>query len=45
MIFAASGEEISGVNGIELVLPYLGQDRLRYRRRTRKLEMAVAERG
>jgi acetylornithine deacetylase len=46
IVFAASAEEeISGVNGIELVLPYLGQIDFGIVGEPSKLEMAVAERG
>jgi len=46
VVFAASAEEeISGVNGIELVLPYLGQINYGIVGEPTKLEMAVAERG
>jgi acetylornithine deacetylase len=46
LVFAASAEEeISGVNGIELVLPYLGQIDFGVVGEPTKLEMAVAERG
>ena len=46
IVFAASAEEeISGVNGIELVLPYLGQIDFGVVGEPTKLEMAVAERG
>lgn len=46
VVFAASAEEeISGVNGIELVLPYLGQIDCGIVGEPTKLEMAVAERG
>ncbi|HEY4935024.1 MAG TPA: M20 family metallo-hydrolase [Puia sp.] len=46
IVFAASAEEeISGVNGIELVLPYLGQIDFGIVGEPTKLEMAVAERG
>jgi len=46
IIFAASAEEeISGVNGIELVLPYLGNIDFGIVGEPTKLEMAVAERG
>ncbi|PWT76464.1 MAG: acetylornithine deacetylase [Bacteroidetes bacterium] len=46
VVFAASAEEeISGVNGIELVLPYLGQIDFGIVGEPTKLEMAVAERG
>ncbi|MBL7739634.1 MAG: M20 family metallo-hydrolase [Chitinophagaceae bacterium] len=46
VIFAASAEEeISGVNGIELVLPYLGKIDCGIVGEPTKLEMAVAERG
>src|SRR3984893_6494434 len=46
IVFAASAEEeISGVNGIELVLPYLGQIDFAIVGEPTKLEMAVAERG
>jgi acetylornithine deacetylase len=45
-VFAASAEEeISGVNGIELVLPYLGQIDFGIVGEPTRLEMAVAERG
>jgi acetylornithine deacetylase len=45
IVFAASAEEeISGVNGIELVLPYLGQIDFGIVGEPSKLEMAVAER-
>ncbi len=46
VVFAASAEEeISGVNGIELVLPYLGSIDCGIVGEPTKLEMAVAERG
>jgi acetylornithine deacetylase len=46
MLFAASAEEeISGVNGIELVLPYLGEIDCGIVGEPTKLEMVVAERG
>ncbi len=46
VVFAASAEEeISGVNGIELVLPYLGAIEFGIVGEPTKLEMAVAERG
>jgi acetylornithine deacetylase len=46
IVFAASAEEeISGVNGIELILPYLGQIDFGIVGEPTKLEMAVAERG
>ncbi len=46
LVFAASAEEeISGVNGIELVLPYLGKIDFGIVGEPTKLEMAVAERG
>jgi acetylornithine deacetylase len=46
VVFAASAEEeISGVNGIELVLPYLGKIDCGVVGEPTKLEMAVAERG
>jgi acetylornithine deacetylase len=46
VVFAASAEEeISGVNGIELVLPYLGRIDYGIVGEPTKLEMAVAERG
>jgi len=46
IVFAASAEEeISGVNGIELVLPYLGQIDFGVVGEPTQLEMAVAERG
>ncbi len=46
IVFAASAEEeISGVNGIELVLPYLGQIDFGIVGEPTRLEMAVAERG
>ena len=46
VVFAASAEEeISGVNGIELVLPYLGKIDCGIVGEPTKLEMAVAERG
>ncbi len=46
VVFAASAEEeISGVNGIELVLPYLGEINYGIVGEPTKLEMAVAERG
>jgi len=46
VVFAASAEEeISGVNGIELVLPYLGAIDCGIVGEPTKLEMAVAERG
>ncbi len=46
IVFAASAEEeISGVNGIELVLPYLGQIDFGIVGEPTQLEMAVAERG
>jgi acetylornithine deacetylase len=46
VVFAASAEEeISGVNGIELVLPYLGKINCGIVGEPTKLEMAVAERG
>ncbi len=46
LVFAASAEEeISGVNGIELVLPYLGKIDCGIVGEPTKLEMAVAERG
>src|SRR4029079_6424379 len=44
VVFAASAEEeISGVNGIELVLPYLGNIDFGIVGEPTKLEMAVAE--
>ena len=46
VIFAASAEEeISGVNGIELVLPFLGKIDCGIVGEPTRLEMAVAERG
>ncbi len=46
VVFAASAEEeISGVNGIELVLPYLGKIDFGIVGEPTRLEMAVAERG
>ncbi|RYF97076.1 MAG: M20/M25/M40 family metallo-hydrolase [Chitinophagaceae bacterium] len=46
IVFAASAEEeISGVNGIELILPYLGPIAYGIVGEPTKLEMAVAERG
>lgn len=46
VVFAASAEEeISGVNGIELVLPYLGHIDFGVVGEPTKMEMAVAERG
>jgi len=46
VVFAASAEEeISGVNGIELVLPFLGNIDFGVVGEPTKLEMAVAERG
>lgn len=46
VVFAASAEEeISGVNGIELVLPYLGKINFGIVGEPTKMEMAVAERG
>ena len=46
VVFAASAEEeISGVNGIELVLPYLGNINFGIVGEPTQLEMAVAERG
>ena len=46
VVFAASAEEeISGVNGIELVLPYLGNIDFGIVGEPTQLEMAVAERG
>ena len=46
VVFAASAEEeISGVNGIELVLPYLGNIDFGIVGEPTELEMAVAERG
>jgi acetylornithine deacetylase len=46
VVFAASAEEeISGINGIELVLPYLGNINFGIVGEPTKLEMAVAERG
>jgi acetylornithine deacetylase len=46
VVFAASAEEeISGVNGIELVLPYLGQIDFGIVGEPTRMEMAVAERG
>ncbi len=46
IVFAASAEEeISGVNGIELVLPFLGKIDFGIVGEPTKLEMAVAERG
>ena len=46
VVFAASAEEeISGVNGIELVLPYLGKIDCGIVGEPTKLEMALAERG
>ncbi|MGC4102586.1 M20 family metallo-hydrolase [Ferruginibacter sp.] len=46
IVFAASAEEeISGVNGIELVLPHLGNIDFGIVGEPTKLEMAVAERG
>ena len=46
VVFAASAEEeISGVNGIELVLPYLEKIDCGIVGEPTKLEMAVAERG
>ncbi len=46
VVFAASAEEeISGVNGIELVLPFLGNIDFAIVGEPTQLEMAVAERG
>lgn len=46
VVFAASAEEeISGVNGIELVLPFLGHINYGIVGEPTRLEMAVAERG
>lgn len=46
VVFAASAEEeISGVNGIELVLPYLGNIDFGIVGEPTKMEMAIAERG
>ena len=46
VVFAASAEEeISGVNGIDLVLPYLGNIDFGIVGEPTNLEMAVAERG
>jgi acetylornithine deacetylase len=46
VVFAASAEEeISGVNGIELVFPFLGNIDFGIVGEPTKLEMAVAERG
>jgi acetylornithine deacetylase len=46
VVFAASAEEeISGVNGIELVLPYLGKIDCGIVGEPTKMQMAVAERG
>lgn len=46
VVFAASAEEeISGVNGIELVLPFLGNIDFGIVGEPTKMEMAVAERG
>jgi acetylornithine deacetylase len=46
LVFAASAEEeISGVNGIELLLPYLGNIDYGIVGEPTQLEMAVAERG
>ncbi|MES2892180.1 MAG: M20 family metallo-hydrolase [Bacteroidota bacterium] len=46
VVFAASAEEeISGVNGIELVLPFLGNIDFGIVGEPTQLEMAVAERG
>ena len=46
IVFAASAEEeISGVNGIELVLPFLGQIDFGIVGEPTRLEMAIAERG
>ena len=46
VVFVASAEEeISGVNGIELALPYLGQIDFGIVGEPTRLEMAVAERG
>jgi acetylornithine deacetylase len=46
VVFAASAEEeISGVNGIELVLPHLGKIDCGIVGEPTRLEMAVAERG
>lgn len=46
LVFAASAEEeISGVNGIELVLPHLGNINFGIVGEPTKMEMAVAERG
>ena len=46
VVFAASAEEeISGVNGIELVIPYLGNINFGIVGEPTQLEMAVAERG
>jgi acetylornithine deacetylase len=46
LVFAASAEEeISGVNGIELILPYLGPIAYGIVGEPTQLEMAVAERG
>ncbi|CAN5507080.1 M20 family metallo-hydrolase [soil metagenome] len=46
LVFAASAEEeISGINGIELLLPYLGNIDFGIVGEPTKMEMAVAERG
>jgi acetylornithine deacetylase len=46
VVFTASAEEeISGVNGIELVLPFLGQIDFGIVGEPTRLEMAIAERG
>ncbi len=46
VVFAASAEEeISGVNGIELVLPFLGNINFGIVGEPTKMQMAVAERG
>lgn len=46
IVFAASAEEeISGVNGIELVLPYLGKIDFGIVGEPTQMEMAIAERG
>lgn len=46
IVFAASAEEeISGVNGIELLLPYLGKIDCGIVGEPTKLQMAIAERG
>lgn len=45
IIAASAEEEISGVNGIELVLPYLGEIEYALVGEPTLLEMAVAERG